>query len=257
MTRLAGLPVLTFHSFGESKAVHSADPSWFDETLAMLAEAGFHCVDLDDWVASGRPDEPLGYAITIDDGLRSILKIVDSLQKHRATATVFLATGRVGSNNAWPGQPSWVPVEPILFWNEIRSLAKVGLKFAAHGVTHARLDRCSASRIEAELKGSRDAIEDCLGTSCRLVAYPYGSANRFVKEFARKAFLGGFGTRLDFADGDQDPLELARVDTFYLRTDRLRAAVGSGHGRPALRWRSALRGAKQTALTALRPSRPY
>ena len=42
MTRFAGLPVLTFHAFGDSRAVHSTDPSWFDESLSMLAEAGFH-----------------------------------------------------------------------------------------------------------------------------------------------------------------------------------------------------------------------
>ena len=252
MTRPAGLPVLTFHSFGTSRAVTSTDPSWFDDTLALLSGSGFRCLDLTDWVERGSPEEPRGYAITIDDGLRSILKIRESLSRHRATATVFLVTGRVGSSNAWLGQPSRVPTEPLLSWDEIEELTKHGFRFAAHGVSHIRLDLCESSRIEAELRGSRDAIEARLGAKCPLFSYPYGTVTRDIRELSSRHFRAGFGTRLDFADSLQDPFDLARIDAFYLRSPRVREALIAGEARSLLRWRRALRGLKQAAVEPFR-----
>ena len=246
-----GLPILTFHSFGTSRAVTSTDPSWFAETLGMLDETGFHCVDLEDWVRRGRPDEPRGFAIAIDDGLCSILKIVDPLNRYKATATVFLTTGRLGLDNAWPGQPATIPVEPLLNWHEIGSLQNTGLKFAAHGVTHARLDRGNPEWIINELRGARDVIEEKTGKPCRLVAYPYGASSGVVREVASRYFLAGFGTRLDFADSTQVRFNIARLDAYYLRSERLRAALGSGTARSPLRWRRTLRTLKQSTIAAI------
>ncbi len=247
----AGLPILTFHSFGTTRVVTSTDPSWFAETLGMLAESGFHCVDLADWVKRGRPDEPHGFAIAIDDGLRSILKIVDVLNHNNATATVFLTTGRLGLDNAWPGQPARIPIEPLLNWREIDTLRKSGLRFAAHGVSHARLDHGNPEWIIDELRGARDVIEEKTGKPCRLVAYPYGASCRVVRAVASRYFLAGFGTRLDFADSDQDRFDIARLDAFYLRSERLRAALASGTARSPLRWRRTLRTLKQVTLAAV------
>ena len=247
-----GLPILTFHSFGTSRAVTSTDPSWFADTLGMLAEAGFLCLDIEDWVRRGRPDEPRGFALAVDDGLRSIYKIVDVLYRFKATATVFLTTGHLGKDNGWPGQPASIPIEPLLNWREIESLKYTGLKFAAHGVSHTRLDLDGDSeRIIAELRGARDEIEEKTGLPCRLVAYPYGASNRVVRELASRFFLAGFGTRLDFADSTQDHFDIARLDAYYLRPNRLREALVSGTARSSLRWRRTLRMMKQSTLAAI------
>src|SRR5262249_12819611 len=67
-----GLPVLTYHAFGTRRSVTATDPSWFAETLAALVESGNGCVDLANWVAQGRPDNPRAFALAFDDGLRSL-----------------------------------------------------------------------------------------------------------------------------------------------------------------------------------------
>jgi len=241
----AGLPVLTYHAFGTRRSVTTTDPAWFAETLAALREAGYRAVDLTNWVARGRPHEPWGFALTFDDGLRSVLRVADRLAGERLPATVFLVTGRVGTDNAWPGQPPGVPVEPLLDWSEVAALAGAGVRFASHGATHARLDRLGPADLERELRTSRETVEDRLGLPCPLLAYPYGATSARVRRTAGRHFDAAFGTRLDYAGGAQDPSELARLDAYYLRTRRSLDRLTTGTARGWLRWRRSLRAVRR------------
>lgn len=243
----AGLPVLTYHAIGTGRSVTETDPSWFAETLTRLHEAGYQAVDLEEWLARGRPDLPRAFAVAFDDGLRSILRVVDAVTRYRVPATVFLVSRRVGSDNAWPGQPSHVPVESLLDWSEIQALAAQGFRFGSHGETHANLDRLDTGRLEREIRGSRETIENRLGRPCPLLAYPYGSTSRQVRDVVSGRYSGAFGTRLAYADGSQDVFDLSRIDAYYLRSrSALDALVGS-RARPWLRWRRALRAVKSRA----------
>ena len=250
-TGRAGLPVLTYHAIDPRRAVTSTDPGWFAETLAALRDAGYRAVCLDDWVARGRPDEPRGFALAFDDGLRSILRVADDLVRFRVPATIFLVTGRVGTDNAWPGQPRGVAIEPMLSWPEVRDLDKAGFRFGAHGVTHARLDRLDPARLAGELVSSRATIEDQVGRSCRLLAYPYGTSTPTVRRAAAREFSAAFGTRLDYARDGQDPFDLARIDAFYLRSPRVRDALLGDRARGWFRWRRALRTVRRQAEAAI------
>ena len=149
-----GLPILTYHAIGEAADVTTTDPAWFAETLAALVESGHRAVDLDDWVAQGCPDIDRGFAVTFDDGLRSVLRVADVLARYLVPATVFLVTDRMGRDNAWPGQPAWVRREPVLAWSDLDMLHTAGFRIAAHGRSHARLDRCDDATLDAELRGA-------------------------------------------------------------------------------------------------------
>jgi peptidoglycan/xylan/chitin deacetylase (PgdA/CDA1 family) len=236
-----GLPILTYHTFSARRAVTSTDPAWFAECLAALLDAGYHAVDLEDWLARGRPDEPRGFALTIDDGLRSVLRVTDLVLRDAVPATIFLVTDRVGSDNTWPGQPRGVAVEPTLDWSEIASLAAIGFKFASHGRSHARLGGLDDTSLERELRGSREAIEDRLGRPCPLLAYPYGESTAAVRALAARHYAAAFGTRLAFADGSQDLHDLARIDAYYIQTRPPLVRVLEGRARGWLRRRCTLR----------------
>jgi peptidoglycan/xylan/chitin deacetylase (PgdA/CDA1 family) len=240
-----GLPILTYHAIDTTGSVLATDPSWFDATLHRLGEAGYRAVDLGDWIAQGRPDVGLAYALAFDDGLRSILDVADVLARHRATATVFLVSGRMGDDNDWPGQPATIPRTPLLAWSDLGPLAAAGFRFAAHGRTHRRLDRCDDATLEGELRGSRDAIEQRLGRPCRLLAYPYGISTPRVRRAAMRHFDAAFGTRLDVATADEDPSRLSRIEAYYLRSGRGLERLLSGRGHRWLRRRRILRAARR------------
>jgi len=239
------LLVLTYHAFAARPSVTATDPSRFAATLDALIGAGGYGVDLDDWVARGRPDEPKGFALTFDDGLRSVLKVADAVRAHRLPATVYLVAGRVGGDNAWPGQRAGVAVEPLLDWSEVAALASLGFRFGSHGMTHARLDRLGAERLGRELAESRDIIEGRLGRPCRSLAYPDGSESAAVRRAASGYYAAALGTRLDYVGGRQGATDLARVDAYYLRSDRVLDALATGRAGGWLRWRRSIRAVRR------------
>ena len=239
-----GLPILTYHAVDATGSVVSTDRAHFAATLDALVEAGFHSVDLAEWIAQGRPEVGRGFALAFDDGLRSILDVADLLVQRQVTATVFLVTDRMGCDNDWPGQPKAIPRAPLLTWSDLGALAAAGFRFAAHGRTHRRLDRCDDRALESELRGSRDAIEQRLGRPCRLLAYPYGLAPARVRRVALRHFDAAFGTRLDVATATQDSLNIARIDAYYLRWRRLLDRLLAGRARHWLRRRRILRAAR-------------
>jgi peptidoglycan/xylan/chitin deacetylase (PgdA/CDA1 family) len=241
----AGLPVLTYHAIDTSGAVTATDPAWFAETIATLIESGHRAVDLAEWITAGRPDVERGFALAFDDGLRSVLDVADVLARYHVPATVFLVADRIGRDNAWPGQPKGVPRSPLLSWSDLDVLHAAGLRFAAHGRTHRRLDHCGDTALRHELRGARDAIEQRLGRPCRLLAYPYGIATARVRRAAARYFDAAFGTRLDYTSSFQDPHNLARIDAYYLRSRRALDRLASGRWQPWLRMRRMLRGARQ------------
>lgn len=247
--RPSGLPILTYHAFDATGSVTATDPAWFAATLAALTQAGFQAVDLASWIAQGRPPVDRGFALTIDDGLQSIWEVAEVVARYKATATVFVVTDRVGSDNGWPGQPAHVSRERLLSWTDLESLAPLGFRFAAHGRTHRSLDRCDDSQIADELRGSRDAIEQRLGRPCPLFAYPYGRVNRRVHQAARRYFNAAFGTRLDTAGAGQDLHQISRIDAYYLRSTQALDRLVTGRLQGWLRIRRALREGRG-ALTA-------
>jgi peptidoglycan/xylan/chitin deacetylase (PgdA/CDA1 family) len=241
-----GLPILTYHAIDGADSPISTHPALFAETVARLIEAGFVGVDLTEWLARGRPAVTRGFAVTFDDGLRSILPGLEVLHRLGLPATVFLVTDHVGRENDWPGQPSWVPRAATLDWSEVAALSRRGVAFGSHSRSHRQLDRAAIETVERELRGSSDAIETRLGKPCRLFAYPYGASTRAVRGRSR-LFDAAFGTRQALACSRDDLFNLPRVDACYLRSPRVVDRLLEGRLGPWLAAREAMRSARRAA----------
>ncbi len=179
--------------------------------------------------------------MAFDDGLRSVLKVADRLARHSVPATVFLISDRVGLDNDWPGQPSGIPRARLLGRSDLESLGRLGFRFGSHGRSHARLDRLGPDALEADLAGSRDRVEQLVGSPCPLLAYPYGASNERVRSAASRVYAAAFGTRLAYADPGDDPFDVARIDAYYLRGRGAVERLVSGRWRVRLAVRRALR----------------
>jgi peptidoglycan/xylan/chitin deacetylase (PgdA/CDA1 family) len=236
-----GLPILTYHALDSSPSVVSTDPDWFAETMRVLHSAGFRTVGLADWIADGRPSLDRTFALTFDDGMRSILRAADVLARHQFQATAFLVTDRMGHDNAWPGQPTSIPRSPLLRWNDVAELQAAGFQFGSHTRSHGMLNDCDQAMLETELRDSRAVLEDRIGAPCGLLAYPYGAASARVRQAAARWYAAAFGTRLAFASSIENLHFLSRVDAYYLRSYRAIERLVSGRWQSWLAARRALR----------------
>lgn len=157
--------------------------STFESQLSWLAER-FRIVALGDLVQSSQASgDPPVVALTFDDGWRDNRSVAwPILERHRATATVFLVRDWCAAGSHEGGA--------FLRPQEVRELCAAGLGFGAHTATHPRLDTLGDREAEAEMQRSKDAVEEWTGRPCTLFAYPFGSHSAASAALAGRLFLG-------------------------------------------------------------------
>ena len=232
MTRFfSHLPILTFHTVEKGSEAICFPPQVFHRGLERLHASGYRSLSLFEvagWLRQGGPPSAPALAITFDDGYQSVYdEAFPALQRYGLTATVFLTVGDAPVPR--PGQrlPS-LSGRTMLSWGEIREMRRAGITFGAHTLTHPDLTRLPADRVEAEIRGSKAAIEEALGEEIHCFAYPYGRYDAHSREIAQQLFDCACSDRLGLATAGSDPHALERVDAYYLRTDRLFGLVTTG-----------------------------
>jgi len=65
-------------------------------------------------------------------------------------------------------------VVEFLDWDDCRRMADAGMTIGSHTMNHVHLAALDENAVEAELKGSKDAIEAQLGRSCDHFCCPFG-----------------------------------------------------------------------------------
>jgi peptidoglycan/xylan/chitin deacetylase (PgdA/CDA1 family) len=92
--------------------------------------------------------------------------------------------------------PTTPPAEfEALKWEEVRELAKDGVAFGAHTVTHPILSRLSDSQHQrAEIEGSKRRIEQELDQPVEHFCYPNGLYDDFDEETVELVKRAGFKT---------------------------------------------------------------
>jgi peptidoglycan/xylan/chitin deacetylase (PgdA/CDA1 family) len=129
-------------------------------------------------------------AITFDDGYASVVRARELLANAGYPATVFVVTQFVDSGLPlrWAGIDHWLATRHAselrpLSWEELKSLRDDGWEIGSHTVTHPDLRSLDDDALMWELSASRVAIAARLG-DCRVLAYPYGTADARVASAA-------------------------------------------------------------------------
>jgi peptidoglycan/xylan/chitin deacetylase (PgdA/CDA1 family) len=117
-------------------------------------------------VASAR-----GACVTFDDGHKSQFENgLPALDRHQAKAIFFCTAG-------------WIERDPdAMSWEQLRELARLGHRIAAHGWSHKFLTLCSQEELATELLRARRHLEDGLGLPVDALSLPNGRWNRRVLE---------------------------------------------------------------------------
>jgi len=251
----AVLPVLMFHALDDRSSALSFAPRMFRHGMARLQERRYRALGLQETVDSMREGQALpdrAFVLTFDDGYQSVYtEAFPVLQHYRWPATVFLTVGQNRKVHAEDRLPIRED-RPMLAWNEIREMHRWGIDFGAHTLTHPDLTRLPLRQVEAEVRDSKAMIEEALGATVASFAYPYGRYDRQSHEVVQRHFACAVSDTLGLITVRSDPHALERVETYYLRTERLFALMLTNLFPWYLRARRIPRWIRSTALLRLR-----
>jgi peptidoglycan/xylan/chitin deacetylase (PgdA/CDA1 family) len=169
--------ILMYHSISAGSAAHGhsyyetrTSPATLARQFAELAAAGLRVLPLGELVRELHAGVPAGSvaALTFDDGYQDFAtEALPLLQRHGLPATVFLPTAFISD------QRRRFNDRPCLTWPEVRALHAAGVAFGSHTVSHRQLVELPRRQIEAEVRQSKDAIEQALGAPVEAFSYPY------------------------------------------------------------------------------------
>jgi peptidoglycan/xylan/chitin deacetylase (PgdA/CDA1 family) len=186
--------VLCYHAVSPDWAADlSVTPDAFAAQVDHLKRRGYRGVTFTEAVAARARHRRV--AVTFDDAFASVQTLARPvLEALDWPATIFAVTrfAQTGEPLAWPGIDQWpgTPHESELAsldWDALKALQDAGWEVGSHTVTHPHLTTLDDARLDEELRRSRAAVRDALGTGCPSIAYPYGDVDARVVEAARRA----------------------------------------------------------------------
>jgi peptidoglycan/xylan/chitin deacetylase (PgdA/CDA1 family) len=178
--------VLMFHAVDRSGSPYSIAPEVFRAQMEVLLARGSRFVRARELAQALSTRQGLNQlvCVTFDDALESVAEPIQWLHERGGSASLFVVTTPFGFNQWDAGRPD-IPRRNCLSWEALRSLATLGVEIGSHSVNHPRLSRLTPSRVDYELRNSREALQQKLAVAVDALAYPYGDFNRAVVAAAR------------------------------------------------------------------------
>ncbi|SBS34005.1 Poly-beta-1,6-N-acetyl-D-glucosamine N-deacetylase precursor [Marinomonas aquimarina] len=206
------LPILQYHHVdANTPRATSVAPDEFREHMDYLKSAGFQVVDLPQALTAIKAGEPLpekAVAITFDDAYRNIYENgFPVLKEHGFPFTVFINTGPIEKGHS-----------SFLTWAQMQEMEQSGGVFANHTVSHPYMLRLKdgetheqwRARMAHEVNAVEQLLNDKLGHSPKMLAYPYGESNAEIREQLAEQGMIAFGQQSGVVDQHSDFTNLPR-----------------------------------------------
>jgi peptidoglycan/xylan/chitin deacetylase (PgdA/CDA1 family) len=173
------IPVLIYHGFYQREEEISHVSSEERRYYLPVAQFALHVEQLATGNYSIRSMEkasgPHDVVFSFDDGLISNYTCIWPILVARGfTGTFFIVA-------------DWIGAADCMDASQLREMSASGMSIGSHGLTHRSLAGLSESALDRELVGSKERLEQLLGTEVTTLALPRGLMDRQVLERARLA----------------------------------------------------------------------
>jgi biofilm PGA synthesis lipoprotein PgaB len=187
--------VLQYHHVSEdTPRITSISPKLFEQHLNYIKTQGYQVWSLPkvaDYLKAKKEIPSNVTVITFDDAYDSIYRTAfPLLKKYGWPFTVFVAA-----------QPIDQKLTTFMTWEQLKELSENGGTIANHTFSHTHLVRKQQDesqrdwlkRIRQELQTTEDRLIKELGTSPKLLAYPYGEFTDAIQKIVSDMGLVAFG----------------------------------------------------------------
>lgn len=131
------------------------------------------------------------FTVTFDDGFADNYRFaLPVLKKNNIPVTIFLSVHYIGTENLLQRYKD-KEKDRFLNWSEVKEMAKEGVEFGSHCLTHSHLTEISEEEAWKEIHNSKKILEDKLGKEVSSFCYPYGDYNEKIIEMVEKAGYKG------------------------------------------------------------------
>ena len=195
---------LMYHEIGDGPNSLYVSRANFEAHMKYLYEHDYRGITLAEGKAilDGRMENTGGIPLilTFDDGYMSFYTdAYPVMSRYGYKATVFMITKRVGSPN-------------YCNWDQLHELVQAGFEVGSHTQTHPSLPTLTGSRLEDEIKGSKQILEAALGVPVVSFCYPAGEYNQATTEaVSRAGYQQGVTVKYGWATRANDPYQMPRI----------------------------------------------
>ena len=194
--------VLMFHRIVEA-CERDHDVSWpsFLHVLDIIQDAVTTELDLN-------PSGGKAVVLTFDDGTFDHAAAGSALAARQLPGIFFVPAGLLGSGG-------------FLTEAQICDLHAEGHVIGSHGFHNIRFDNLTPSELHQEVRGSKDRLEDVLGTAVAYLAPPGGSNHTLlVKELKESGFSAARSVRWGIHNRDADRWRIPCIPVTELTVSR-------------------------------------
>jgi peptidoglycan/xylan/chitin deacetylase (PgdA/CDA1 family) len=119
--------------------------------------------------------DPKTVVITFDDDYKdTFLNAVPVLLKYNIPATFFITSGYTNSDKTYPWDAEEKFKYPLMTWEEVKELVRLGFEVGSHTVNHLNLGKASFETAREEMIRSKQEIEDNIRREVKAFSYPFG-----------------------------------------------------------------------------------
>src|SRR3990167_4415278 len=188
------VPILMYHhiqpqSIATKKwqTALNVDTAVFEFQMAYLTNTGYTTVSLDQLalaLTNHQALPPKSIVLTFDDGYEDIYTYAyPTIKKYQLKTNLMIPTGLMENID-------------YLTWSQLKEMSSSGLVSAYnHTWSHANLASVSQTKMESEVQTAQRQLTDNLGTSPKILAYPYGQISQNITNYlSQNGFLAAVST---------------------------------------------------------------
>lgn len=242
------IPILLYHSISKAPAdwiaPYAVRPAMFARQLELVEASGRTAMTVSGLCAAlagerHLPAHPV--VISFDDGFADFAYAAEMLAGFALPSTLYVTTGALTGRGPRASNLT-LPPAAMLDWSQLPELAELGVEIGAHTHTHPQLDIMTDRAAAAEVRCSKELLEDALGFEVPSFAYPHGfqsvRTRRVVASVGHRsasAVMNALSSRTD------DRMALARLTVTERTTLAQLRTWLNGRGAPVAPYRERLR----------------